>query len=104
MRTDFTFLSAVKQWTSRVQKYAHVNRTGPSEPENLHAQIRWLASKGRLLCREKARRGSGRIFQVFEERVVVAVRPTGICDPVLNISLIQVNSSGFLALSSPTSN
>jgi len=59
MRTDFTFLSAVKQWTSRVQKYARVNRTGPSEPEKLHAPIRWLASKGRLFCREKARRGSG---------------------------------------------
>jgi len=44
MRTDFTFLSAVKWWTSRVQKYARVTRTEPSELRNLHAQIRWLAS------------------------------------------------------------
>ena len=43
-------------------------------------------------------------LKVFEERVVVAVRPAGICDPVRNISLTQVSSRGFLALSSPTSN
>ena len=59
MRTDFTFPSAVKQWMSRVQKYTHINCRGPSEPENLHAQTRWLSLKGRLFCREKVRRGSG---------------------------------------------